>query len=49
MVDDHGGENETESNSESHNDSHREKLSDGLFDEDISEIKPLTTSEIKGT
>ncbi|RIA98379.1 Glycosyltransferase Family 24 protein [Glomus cerebriforme] len=35
------------SNSESYNDSRSEKLSDHLFEEDISDIKPLTTRAIK--
>ncbi|GES84353.1 UDP-glucose:Glyco protein glucosyltransferase-domain-containing protein [Rhizophagus clarus] len=43
--DDHN-EKENE-NSESYNDSHSDKLNEHLFDEDISEIKPLTTSAIK--
>ncbi|CAI2171010.1 14159_t:CDS:10 [Funneliformis geosporum] len=47
-TDDHDeGENESESNHESHNDSRLEMLSEHLFDEDISEIKPLITSEIR--
>ncbi|GBC31348.2 uncharacterized protein OCT59_016320 [Rhizophagus irregularis] len=43
-----GDHNERENeNSESYNDSHREKLSEHLFDENISEIKPLTASAIR--
>ena len=42
------GENETKPKPESHNDSSGGKLNEHLFDEDISEINPLTTSAIKG-
>ncbi|CAG8633054.1 10485_t:CDS:10, partial [Funneliformis mosseae] len=47
-TDDHDeGESETESNPESNNDSRLEMLSEHLFNEDISEIKPLITNEIR--